>query len=753
MNRFAHLRLAGLVGPVAVAIFASPIAACNVGTASGSGSQADYDACVASVPKPASMISNGAAAPATPTAKYKAGLAAVDPTKVESALRDSLREQMHTQLEQSRYGVTVQARCESLRPRSGEGGYADGSASASPGANAGAPPKSSDSEHASEVSTTNNQIAGVDEADFIKNDTKYIYVANGDKLRIIDAYPATNAHEIATVTVPGTATKLFVAGDRALVYSSVIPQAEGTTPSNETSSGAAPMAPSSGGSRGGCSSYGYDCQFTGDGTATTITIFDIADRSQPKVLRTIETSSSLLAARRIGNTVHTVLTEAPFAGGSYWTSYPSGLGSSPSEADVNAAFDRLLADNEKKIGALTIGDVLPHLKDSGAGAPASALFQSEMPDGAAFTTVLSLDLANTVDTTKAVTIISRPGAIFASADALYMAVPHSQSSYSGGWYDGRTEQELSTIHKFALGASAVGTTYRGSGLVKGRVLNQFSMDEKDGKVRIATTTGHLPDPKTENTLSILEDQGSALGVIGSIDHIAPAEDIRSVRFDGDRGYMVTFKKTDPLYVFDLSDPHAPKTLGELKIPGFSVYMHLMDPTHLLTIGYDAADQGDFAWFTGVILQVFDVANPANPQLTHKETIGTRGSSSEALADHLAFNYFAPKNLLAIPMTVCEGGDGNGNYGTEMTFSGLMVYDVTTAAGFSLKGKVAHPNTTNTQQSGYYDSSACSNWWANASSEVKRSIVMDDYIFSVSTRRIKVNALADLNVDVKDLPIE
>ncbi|MBF5066245.1 hypothetical protein G6O45_23720, partial [Salmonella enterica subsp. enterica serovar Istanbul] len=115
---------------------------------------------------------------------------------------------------------------------------------------------------------------------------------------------------------------------------------------------------------------------------------------------------------------------------------------------------------------------------------------------------------------------------------------------------------------------------------------------------------------------------------------------------------------------------------------------------------DAADQGDFAWFTGVMLQIFDVSDPKNPVLAHKERIGTRGSSSEALADHLAFNYFAPKNLLAIPMTVCEGGNQNGGYGTTMSFSGLMVYDVTAAAGFSMRGKVAHPNAQS--GNGYYD---------------------------------------------------
>src|SRR5262249_2528861 len=155
-------------------------------------------------------------------------------------------------------------------------------------------------------------------------------------------------------------------------------------------------------------------------------------------------------------------------------------------------------------------------------------------------------------------------------------------------------------------------------------------------------------------------------VTGTIENIAPTEDIRSVRFDGSRGYIVTFKKTDPLYVLDLGNPTQPHIAGQLKIPGFSTYMHMMDSAHLLTIGYDAADQGSFAWFAGVLLQIFDVSNMESPQLVHKEVIGTRGSSSEALADHLAFNYFAEKNLLALPMTICEGGSG-GMYGTTMTF--------------------------------------------------------------------------------------
>jgi uncharacterized secreted protein with C-terminal beta-propeller domain len=211
---------------------------------------------------------------------------------------------------------------------------------------------------------------------------------------------------------------------------------------------------------------------------------------------------------------------------------------------------------------------------------------------------------------------------------------------------------------------------------------------------------------------------------------------------------VTFKKTDPLYVLDLADPHRPAIKGELKIPGFSTYMHMMDENHLLTIGYDADDQGTFAWFTGMLLQIFDVSDMTAPKLAHKLVIGTRGSSSEALTNHLAFNYFAPKNLLALPMTICEGSTGGGSYGMNMTFSGLVVFNVTAQDGFTEQGRVAHP----TEASGGYTNAACTNWWTRASSQVKRSIFMDDFVYSVSDRKMKVNQLENLSQDLVELPL-
>src|SRR6185503_10173283 len=165
--------------------------------------------------------------------------------------------------------------------------------------------------------------------------------------------------------------------------------------------------------------------------------------------------------------------------------------------------------------------------------------------------------------------------------------------------------------------------------------------------------------------------------------IAPDEDIRSVRFDGPRGYLVTFKKTDPLFVLDLSKATAPAVVGELKIPGFSTYMHQLDDTHLLALGYEADDMGSFAYFNGVQLQIFDVTNPTQPSLLHKKVYGTRGSSSSALTDHLGFTYMADRGLLTLPLSICDGG-GNGMFGT-LSFSGMVALDVNMSQGFKELG--------------------------------------------------------------------
>jgi Beta propeller domain len=593
------------------------------------------------------------------------------------------------------------------------------------------PSNEASSDGADSTSMTNNQVAGVDEADFIKNDDKYVYAVLNGALRIVEAWPAASARELARVPLEGTPKKLFVLNDRALVYVSI--------PREQASAADEAFAGPSYVSNSECT-YGYDCELGGDGTATAILVFDITDRAQPKQLRRLDLSGSLLAARRIGPAVHTVVVtpEVMFPGVSYYASV-GGCGRPAPQAELEKAYAELRAKNTQIIQETELGGFIPSVREGDteyADADCSAVYRETEPSGSGFTTLVSLDMLADGEPSIA-TVVSKPGTIYASGEALYMAVSRVPEPY--------VSARASVVHKFDLGepASDKPTAYVASGEIEGRVLNQFALDEHDGRLRVASTNGRVPEPDTHSIMSVLEEHDGTLQVVGKIDDIAPSEDIRSVRFDGDRGFVVTFKKTDPLYAFDLSKPTEPKIVGELKIPGFSTYMHMLDDKHLLTIGYDADDQGSFAYFDGVLLQIFDVSDPMAPALAHKVVIGTRGSSSEALTNHLAFTLFDGK--LAVPMTVCEGG-GDGQQGTDLTFSGLIVYDVSVEQGFHERGRVAHPNNGTE-----YDDATCGNWWTNANSAVERSIFMDNFIYSVARDVMRVQNLDAMGTDVAAVP--
>jgi hypothetical protein len=598
----------------------------------------------------------------------------------------------------------------------GSGSSGAGAIVARPMAAPQAPQKRSSSgpRAATSASGTNNQVASVDEADIVKTDGKYVYLAANGALRVVEAL---KPRMVSVTKLPGAARELFVEGDRAVVY---------------TSTGTAPRR---------CT-YGYDCAFAGDGTSTHISVFDITDRAAPKLTRKIDLSGSLMASRRIGNAVHTVVADRDRPGPGYET-WPTGLDMCGTpEKTVRARFAKMRADNERRIRAESHG--FPTLSENGRDKLlCGGLMQTALRDGDAFTTLVSFDLTDDKAEPTTATMQSRPGAVFASADALYVSVVHRKGGAGGKWYRAAyaSSDEVSELHKFHIGEKPKDTRYVGSGLVPGHVLNQFSMDEWYGYLRIATTKGKVPDPKVHSVVSVLtEGPGGNLVRVGAVDNIAPGEDIRAVRFDGDRGYVVTFKKTDPLFVMDLYQPAAPRILGELKIPGFSTYMHRIDADHLLSIGFDADDHGSFAYFDGVILQLFDVKNPTDPRLLHKEKIGSRGSTSEAATNHLAFNYFAERGLLAIPMTICDGG-GDGRAG-RLSFSGLLVYDVDVERGFKRLGGVDH-GTKGVD---------CNTWWSHAQSAVKRSVFLDDLVYSIAGDRAKVQSMDRFGVDLADLSL-
>jgi hypothetical protein len=612
----------------------------------------------------------------------------------------------------------------------GAGGYASGSGGASsvPVVNEG-----STGDGASEYSTTNNQVEGVEEADYVKNDSGHVYVLTAEGLRIFDAWPAEETHEIGRVELPGEPRRLLLAGDRLVVFTRNAPAADPY--GYEYGSGATPSSQ-------GCT-YGYDCRASSEGGSTTIVVFDVSAPANPVELERYELAGGYVASRRVGENVYAVV--------HYAGSAQVGLPGVDFTLDADGP-----GELEEQRGSLRdqIADAVAELPDtyfmpdSGGSEGCEQALAATAADGSSLLTVVSFDVAALGDLRRTV-IATKPGFVYASGEALYVATDGLDSqSDPYGYYYRTPDTDVSSIHKFALDDGA--PRYVGSAPVRGHVLNQFSMDESEGVLRVAATSGWVPDPNVNSTITTLGEADGKFKRLGELSGLAPTEDIRSVRFDGDRGYVVTFKKTDPLFVIGLTDPSAPAVLGELKIPGFSTYMHPIDRDHLLSIGFDADDHGDFAYFDGIQLQIFDVSDLSTPTLLHRTVIGTRGSSSEALMNHLAFNYFAPKSMLALPITVCEGGD-DGVYGTEMTFSGLIAFDVSLETGFTEHGRLPFADPTKTYDYSSYGGE-CSAWWSSSTSNVKRSIFFDDYLVGLSDAELRVAHLDTLSTPLASLPL-
>jgi uncharacterized secreted protein with C-terminal beta-propeller domain len=587
---------------------------------------------------------------------------------------------------------------------------------------------------ATDYTTTNTQVLDVDEADFVKNDANTIFVLGSDGLHIIDAWPAAETRQLATVKLTGEPRRLFLNGNRLVVYTRV------TTADSKAGAG------TSNPSDQGCT-YGYGCRFSSEGGHTMATVFDVTDPSKPQELMRYQMSGGFVASRRIGSTVYTVVSDtgAPQVPG---LDYTISAGSYDEMATVlaqkKAANDALIEGADQAYFLPWFRHVTPDGQTT-IDTSCNHALATAGAQGTSFVSLLAFDLSKLEPMTRTI-LGSSPGYVYASSSSLYLAVDQTpEVDYSGTTSYGSTTRATNTaVHKFAL--AGTDTRYVASVTLSGHILNQFAMDEADGVLRVASTLGWVPDTNVSSFLTTFGEKDGKLVKLGEISKIAPGEDIRSVRFDGKRGFVVTFKKTDPLFVFDLSEASAPKLMGELKIPGFSTYMHPLDEAHILAVGFDADDQGSFAYFNGIQIQIFDVSNLADPKLQSKLSVGTRGSGSEALTNHLAFTYFAAKKMLALPLTICEGG-GNGAFGNNLTFTGLMVFDISLDTGIKEHGRLPFVDPTKVGTG-----VSCGNWWTDTTSLVKRSIFMDDWVYGISDTQLKVASLAAMSTPLQTVSL-
>jgi hypothetical protein len=363
-----------------------------------------------------------------------------------------------------------------------------------------------------------------------------------------------------------------------------------------------------------------------------------------------------------------------------------------------------------------------------------------------YQTITSFNIRGDADPAAESFLIGPATTLYSSQSNIYLA--YQRTIPSPRWNEMRPVlperivppeyQEGTIIHKFSVRNGKV--RYIASSDVPGHLLNQFSMDEFADHLRVATTVEGWTASRTYlfNNVYVLDD---TLQTVGRIEYIAPDEKIYSTRFIGDRLYMVTFKRIDPFFVIDLSDPSKPGILGMLKIPGFSDYLHPYDENHIIGIGRETAEnQWGGVSTEGLKLALFDVSDVNNPAMIDKLEIGEAGTDSEALRDHKAFLFDRSKNLLVIPVEEIRNvplSEGKSAPYSLQYWNGAYVFGVTPEAGFVLKGKVAH----GTGPGMFY-----------GADRVTRSLYMGEVLSTISSSEVILSDLNDPGNLLKSIPL-
>jgi len=605
----------------------------------------------------------------------------------------------------------------------------------------------------SDYSETNTQVAGVDEADIVETDGRYIYTFTNGELVIVDASEPTTPRPVSFTAFDGRFDLMYLQGNRMTLLKN--------------------------GSQ--------------DGGDAEVLVLDISDRSTPTIVERTEIDGYIADSRAIGDQVHLVVKRSflvPELSGKWVvdpipatkTDSASKQQSISSDAVIDVWYPQINRGEPGVWRNESLDEYVARVRDSliETGLPSFRSFDAagELIDSGLLTkatqvhkpvagsdllvSLLTIDAGDDAagPTTAATSFVSDSNTeVFVSAESAYVFAFDPQAGQS-------------TIYKLAFEDDG-STPIVASGIVGGKLLNQFSADEYEGRLRVATTeVGFMTigsswgqrrvQQQRFNNVVVMEQQGNQLVMVGEVTNLAPTETIQSVRFMGDRAYVVTFRRVDPLFALDMSDPTNPTVEGALKIPGFSNYLQPVGNDYLIGIGRDASE------ITGRIgplqITLFDVRDLSDPHVADQVTFeGALSVSSEAWLDHRAVSFFAESGVLAIPITWSEPiePDGEevglfGRYQTKRSRSAIWTFkvDVENHEGASIvaTGRVEH------EASGYRQSSflrtdvwrpgnvfVLNSWWGGTydpGSPARRTLRVGESLITVSNNYVKINDLND-----------
>lgn len=517
-------------------------------------------------------------------------------------------------------------------------------------------------------SGTNVYEPGADEPDMIKNDGRRIVYVSGGVLHVVDAATRRPVGQLKLDTFG--VDNLLLAGDKALVLVAGGLAAGGVMSMPRSEVRAAPPIPAEAGTR--------------------LLLVDVS--GAPRLISTYQGDGTLVDARQTGSTARVVLRSSPQI-------------KLPDNPTATNESDRVAA-NREAVAAAPLDAFLPGWSVTTGSTTERGTVGCERVSrpttysGSSMVTILTFDLgAGSLGSGDPMSIVADGGTVYGTGTSLYVA---SDQSWRLGMWGGRLSTPQNTdIYRFETPAGRP-PTFTASGSVPGWLVNQYALSEWDGFLRVATTD----DNAGSSAVRVLQPNGKRLTQVGEVDGLGKGERIYSVRFIGPRGYVVTFKQTDPLYSVDLADPRHPKVSGSLKITGFSSHLQPVDDGRLIGIGQEANDQGRVQ---GGQVSLFDVSDSAAPRRLAQYVVSN--SYLEAQSDPHALLYWPATRLLVLP--IIKGGAGK-------QFSALALR--VTGDGLAPAGTL--------QQSGDYP--------------VRRALVIGDVLWTLSDGGLQASSLSTLD---------
>ena len=557
-------------------------------------------------------------------------------------------------------------------------------------------------------SNTNIQVDGVVEGDKVKTDGKNIYRINVQNVEIIKAYPAEEMKVIKTIEFKNDGNDVFYPNEiyvdakfmviigncnynqfiqNSNAYGVKASESQSIIDTKDVAKFASP----------------YLWRST-----VRVMIYDISDINNIKQIRKVEVDGNSINTRKIGKMLYLVSND--------YLNYYNANADKITPGYVDTAVSEKYVNIDYKD--------IHYLKDS---------IQSS------YMMLTAINLEKDKELATIYTCLGGSDNIYMSKENLYISAQDNKRYINYTLMKDKIAQTDETnIYKFQLKEDKF--EFKAAGKVNGTVLNQFSMDENNNYFRIATTTNSAwnvnGQETSKNNVYILD---SELNVTGKLEDMAKGEKIYSVRFMGDKGYVVTYKNIDPLFVIDLIDVSNPTILGELKIPGYSSYLEPYDENYIIGIGKDTQEADGRVTEKGIKLSLFDVTDFKNPKEKFNTVIGDAGTYSEAMHNHKALLFSKDKNILAFPITVMTNGAGNiensGSY-SKQVFQGAYVYNVDLINGFKLKGGITHLSPVDFNIDGNV---------SNDNKNVQRILYINDFLYTISNDIIKANNFNDLSL--------